>query len=129
MNETIAQISVPAELDAGVIVALSLEIKRAVDDPITRVLALRGTDGVFCRGMSLAGVALVGAVVLEPPRIVGMLLGLWAGTVLGALFGSVAGGVVGTLVGTSTGWLVFWILCMGVLTAMTARGFVRGVAR
>jgi enoyl-CoA hydratase/carnithine racemase len=57
VNETIAQISVPAELDAGVIVALSLEIKRAVEDPVTRVLALRGADGAFCRGMSLSEVA------------------------------------------------------------------------
>jgi enoyl-CoA hydratase/carnithine racemase len=57
VNETIAQIPVPAELDARAIVTLSLAIKRAVEDPGTRVLALRGADGVFCRGMSLAGVA------------------------------------------------------------------------
>jgi len=55
VNETIASIQVPAELDARTIVALSLAIKQAVDDETTRVLVLQGAEGDFCRGMSLAG--------------------------------------------------------------------------
>jgi len=57
VDATFAPIAVPPELDARGIVTLSLAIKRAVDDAATRVLVLHGSDGVFCRGMSLAGVA------------------------------------------------------------------------
>jgi len=55
MDETVASIVVPAELDACTIVTLSLAIKRAVDDPSIQVLVFHGADGIFCRGMSLGG--------------------------------------------------------------------------
>lgn len=55
MNQTIARVAVPAELDVGGILALREAIRSAVGDAGSRVLVLQGADGVFCRGMSLAG--------------------------------------------------------------------------
>ena len=58
MDEAIAQIRVPPELDARSVAALGEAIERATRDPAARVLLLAGAGGIFCRGMSLDGLAL-----------------------------------------------------------------------
>jgi enoyl-CoA hydratase/carnithine racemase len=55
VNQTIARVAVPAELDPARIVELHESIRGILGDAAGRTLVLEGADGVFCRGMSLAG--------------------------------------------------------------------------